>query len=157
MHASKIIFDACKINNIELICEDFINIAPDRLKKSDMVLLYGVIYHLEDPVSLIRKASNFTSRVLLVETQILNFDIDARIDWGNFESQKKIQGIFGVVNDDPESREGGTTEIALVPSINALYTIFKTMGFSSITIIKDTERECEQFYRERRAIFLCIR
>jgi hypothetical protein len=65
--------------------------------------------------------------------------------------------VFGVVSDDPESREGGTTEIALVPSMNALHTILTTMGFSTITKIPDTGRMCEQFYRDRRAILLCIK
>lgn len=155
--ASKIIFDAYKMSNIEIICDDFLTLHPSQLKKSDMVLLYGVIYHLENPISVLRRAAELTSRALLIETQILNFDIEAKIDWGNYDSQKNVQGIFGVVSDDPESREGGITEIALVPSINALYSILKNLGFSTITKIKDTENTCEQFYRDRRAIILCIR
>lgn len=155
--ASKMIFDAYGMGNIDVICDDFLNVEDSRLKIADLVLLYGVIYHLEDPVSMLRKAASLTSKVLLIETQMLNFDIEAKIDWGNYESQKNVQGAFGVVSDDPDSREGGTTKIALVPSMNALHTVLKTMGFSTITKIPDSNRMCEQFYRDRRAILLCIR
>lgn len=155
--ASKIIFDACGIDNVDLICDDLLGVENGRLKIADLVLLYGVIYHLEDPVSMLRKAASLTSRVLLIETQMLNFDLEAKIDWGSYESQKNVQGVFGVVSDDPESREGGTTEIALVPSMNALHAVLKAMGFSSITKIPDSGRMCEQFYRDRRAILLCIK
>jgi hypothetical protein len=155
--ASKIIFDAYGICNINLICGDLLSIGNGRLKMADLVLLFGVIYHLEDPVSMLRKAASLTSRVLLIETQILNFDVEAKIDWGAYESQKNVQGVFGVVSDDPESREGGTTEIALVPSMNALFTVLKSLGFSTIKKIPDSSFMCEQFYRDRRVILLCIR
>lgn len=155
--ASKMIFDACDIDNVDLICDDLLRVENSRLKIADLVLLYGVIYHLEDPVSMLRKAASLASRVLLIETQILNFDLEAKIDWGNYDSQKNVQGVFGVISDDPESREGGTTEIALVPSMHALYTVLKALGFSTITKIPDLGRISEQFYRDRRAILLCIK
>lgn len=155
--ASKMIFNVFNVYNVELICDDLMSVENSRLRIADFVLLYGVIYHLENPVSLLRKAASLTSRVLLIETQCLNFDIEAKIDWGTYESQKKVQGVFGVVSDDPEAREGGMTEIALVPSLNALVSVLKTMGFSTITKIPVLDRKCEQFYRDRRAILLCIR
>nr|NJM00999.1 methyltransferase domain-containing protein [Desulfobacula sp.] len=155
--ASKKIFDAFGLDNIDLICNDLLSVEKSRLKMADLVLLYGVIYHLEDPISLLRKAASLASRVLLLETQILNFDMEAKIDWGNYESQKNVTGVFGVVSDEPEAREGGQTEIALVPSMNALYAVLNAMGFSTITKISDSSRMCEQFYRDRRVILLCIR
>jgi tRNA (mo5U34)-methyltransferase len=155
--ASKMIFDACGIDNVDLICDDLLRVENNRLKIADLVLLYGVIYHLEDPVSMLRKAASLTSKVLLIETQILNFDLEAKIDWGNYDAQKNVQGVFGVISDDPESREGGTTEIALVPSMHALYTVLKALGFTTITRIPDSGRIAEQFYRDRRVILLCIK
>jgi len=88
---------------------------------------------------------------------ILNFDMEAKIDWGNYESQKNVNSVFGVVSDEPEGREGGQTEIALVPSMNALYSVLKALGFSTITKISDSDRMSEQFYRDRRVILLCIK
>ena len=154
--ASKLIFEAYALNNIDLIGSDLLDV-ENNLKVADLVLLYGVIYHLENPISLLRKAASLASKALLIETQILNFDLEAEIDWGNYESQNNVRGVFGVVSDDPGAREGGMTEIALVPSMNALYTILKTMGFSTITKIPDSTQMCEQFYRNRRVILLCIR
>ena len=155
--ASKLIFNAFDLMNVDLICDDLLKVEDSRLKIADLVLLSGGIDHLEDPISLLRKAAALASRILLIETQILNFDLEAKIDWGSFESQKNVQGVFGLVSDDPEAREGGMTEIALVPSMNALYAILKTLGFSTITKIQDSGRICEQFYRDKRVILLCIR
>ena len=157
LSSSKMIFDAFGIDNMDLICDDLLSVEKSRLKIADLVLLYGVIYHLEDPISLLRRAASLTSRVLLLETQILNFDMEAKIDWGNYESQKNVNGVFGVISDEPEAREGGQTEIALVPSMNALYAVLKALGFSTITKISDSDRMSEQFYRDRRVILLCIR
>lgn len=155
--ASKMLFDTFCFKNIELLNDDFLEIENSRLRTADFVLLYGVIYHLENPVGLLRKAASMVSRILLIETQILNFDIDAKIDWGNYESQKSVHGIFGVVRDDPEAREGGITDVALVPSLNSLRTILGTLGFSTILKIPVPDQKAEQLFRDRRAILLCIR
>jgi hypothetical protein len=71
--------------------------------------------------------------------------------------ESKVRGVFGVVSEDPESREGGTSEIALVPSTYALCAVLKALGFSIVTKIPYPVRISEQFYRDRRAILLCIK
>ncbi len=49
-------------------------------------------------------------------------------------------------------REGGSTDIALVPSLNALLFLMSDFGFKTIEVIKPDPDDYEQFSRGSRVV-----
>lgn len=125
--------------------------APDSLK-SDFVLCYGLVYHIENPMQVLRKLNALTGRTLCIETQILPFSASCRIEDGYYMNQRDLLGLFGLCADYPTSKEGGVTEYALVPSQDALLRLLRDFGFKRIEIYQPEDGDYEQFVRGSRII-----
>lgn len=52
----------------------------------------------------------------------------------------------------PAGREGGSTGVALVPSLNALLFLLKHFGFADLRVLQPTEEDYEQYRRGSRVI-----
>ena len=68
-----------------------------RLGTFDIVLLFGLLYHLEDPVAALRLARRLTRRVCLLETQLAP-NLAGILDWGTSSTVKSIQGSFAIID-----------------------------------------------------------
>jgi hypothetical protein len=118
----------------------------------DFVLLFGLIYHLEDPIHAIRLASQMCRKHILIETQIFPYDISGGLEDGHYTHIRQIEGVFGLTPDYPHLREGGSTDIALVPSLNALLFLLKAFGFSETLVLPSESDDYEQYRRGKRVI-----
>jgi ubiquinone/menaquinone biosynthesis C-methylase UbiE len=125
--------------------------APENLK-SDFVLCYGLIYHVENPLQILRKLANMTIKTLCIETQILPFSISYRVEDGSYMNMRDMKGMFALCPDYPSSKEGGITEFALVPSQDAVIYLLKNFGFSKISLYTPVQGDYEQFVRGSRII-----
>ena len=121
-------------------------------KQSDFVLCYGLLYHIENPVEIIRKLASLTKRAICIESQILPVTSYFQIEDGNYTSHRETKGTFGLCLDYPSSKEGGLTELALVPSRDALVTLLEFFGFINITFYQPVHEDYEQFVRGHRVI-----
>ena len=119
---------------------------------ADFVLLYGLLYHLEDPLGLLRLACRLARRHILLETQVLPYDLTGRVEDGSHLWQRDILGCFGLVEDYSERREGGSAEFALVPSVNALLHLLRRFGCTEARVLPARETDHEQFRRGARVI-----
>ena len=128
----------------------------DRLM-ADFVLVYGLLYHLENPVHVIRLACALSRKHILIETQIFPYDIQGRIEDGHFTWQREVQGVFSLSIDYADRREGGSTDIALVPSLNALVFLLRNFGFSRIVVMDPIANDYEQFSRGARVVVYAAR
>lgn len=63
-----------------------------------------------------------------------------------------MEGVFALTPDAPLAPEGGSTEIALVPSLNALLFLLRTFGFHNLQVIGPDPEDYEQFRRGARAV-----
>jgi tRNA/tmRNA/rRNA uracil-C5-methylase (TrmA/RlmC/RlmD family) len=50
---------------------------------ADFVLLYGLLYHLEDALRLLRLACRLARHHILLETQVLPYDVTGRVEDGS--------------------------------------------------------------------------
>lgn len=121
---------------------------------ADFVLLYGLIYHLENPIHTLRLAARMARRHLLVETQVFPYDVSGRIEDGHYAWQRAVEGVFSLSVDYPQGREGGSTDLALVPSLNALTFLLRSFGFSRVEVLPPGPEDYEQFRRGSRVIVL---
>lgn len=121
-------------------------------KQGDFVLCYGLLYHIENPVEIMRKLASLTKGAVCIESQILPVSSHFQIEDGNFMSRRETKGTFGLCMDYPSSKEGGLTELALVPSREALITLLEFFGFINIRFYQPQHEDYEQFVRGHRVI-----
>ena len=127
---ARIIQEAGNLEQLSFRTMDINDAVDDDLRPRDIVLMLGLIYHLEDPIGAMRRAAQLARRMLLIETQVMNFDVTAGIDWGSHSSVKTIEGVFGLIDESGGSNtETGVTGLALVPSRNGLVWLLQKAGF----------------------------
>lgn len=130
-------------SSVELFDEDSV---------ADFVLCYGLLYHVENPVQIIRKLSALTNKTLCIETQVLPNDVSGSIEDGSYLWQRDLNGMFGLCVDYSQRPEGGMTDIALVPSLQAIEFLLRQFGFKTIEFYQPAADDYEQFVRRHRVI-----
>lgn len=118
----------------------------------DFVLCYGLLYHHENPVNLIRLLAAITGDTLCLETQVMPVDLVGQVEDGDYTNQREIRGCFALCADYPESSEGGMTGFAMVPSKAALTYLLTASGFSSVAFVEPQADDYEQFTRGHRVV-----
>jgi len=139
-------------SNITFQQADLQKMEFDPALRADFVLVYGLLYHVENPIHVMRLASQLSRKHILVETQVFPFDISGLIEDGHYEWQRQVEGVFSVSVDYAARREGGSTDIAMIPSLNTLVFLLKNFGFKTIEVMKFDVHEYEQFRRGSRVV-----
>ncbi len=150
--AARLITEVLEVGNVEYQQADLQVMPYDPAQTADFVLLYGLVYHLENPVHTLRLASQMTRRHILIETQVFPYDIAGLIEDGFFTNQRRVEGVFGVAPDYSWGREGGSTNLALIPSLNALLFLMRDFDFTTIEVWPREPGDFEQFARGTRVV-----
>lgn len=119
----------------------------------DIVLCFGLIYHLENPVGALRVARELTSKVCLVETQVVP-GVNGWVDWGNHRFVRPLKGSFGIIDevDDTHGPEASTLGICLAPSIEGLLWVMQKIGFDRVELIAPPGDGYEQHVNFKRVM-----
>lgn len=119
----------------------------------DIVLCFGLLYHLENPVGALRVARDLCRGICLVETQIVP-NLSGNVDWGNHRFVKPLQGIFGLIDETEETHgpEMSTTGICLAPSLEGLMWILRKVGFARVELLKPPADAYEQLKYGKRVM-----
>jgi len=136
--------------NVRLECSA-VELWPDS-QGADFVLCFGLLYHVENPLEIIRKLTALTGKALCIETQVLPHDVTAVVEDGSYLWQREIQGMFGLCADYSHRAEGGLTDLALVPSRFALEFLLKNAGFRTVEFYQPDADDYEQFTRRHRVL-----
>jgi ubiquinone/menaquinone biosynthesis C-methylase UbiE len=152
LNAAKQISRVLGVSNVRFTQADFTQMPYDPSMEADFVLIYGLLYHLENPIHALRLASQLTRKHILIETQLFPYDIAGRVEDGYYLTQREVHGVFSMSLDYPKGREGGSTTIALVPSLNALLFLLKEFGFRSVQVLNPDPDDYEQFRRRSRVV-----
>jgi hypothetical protein len=152
LEAARLITDVLGVSNVEYVRADLQKMEFDKSSVADFVLVYGLIYHLENPIHAIRLASQLCRKHILVETQVFPFNISGMVEDGNHMNLRSVEGIFALSPDYSHGREGGSTDIALVPSLNSVLYLLKNFGFSEVSVLPSSLNDYEQFRRGSRVI-----
>jgi tRNA (mo5U34)-methyltransferase len=150
--AARLITEALGVGNVRFVEADLQQMPFDSALCADFVLVYGLIYHMEDPIHVLRLAAQLCRQHILVETQIFPYDVSGRVEDGFYNNLRPVNGVFGLVPDYPQGREGGSTDLALVPSLNALLFLLRCFGFAETEVIPAQLDDYEQFCRGSRVI-----
>jgi tRNA (mo5U34)-methyltransferase len=147
IESARLMADVLGILNVTLTQIDLRHLVFDPALEADFVLVYGLLYHLEDPVRLLRLASQLTRKHILIETEVAG-----RIEDGHFRNQRDVDGMFSLSPDYPDQTVGGSVNLALVPSVHALTLIMRTLGFVDIKILEFDSDDYEQFRHKSRVM-----
>jgi hypothetical protein len=150
--AAQLITKVLDADNIEYMQADLQHIAYSDDLCADFVLVYGLLYHLENPIHTLRLASQLARKHILIETQVFPYNIAGKIEDGHYLWQRAVQGVFGLAADYSRGREGGSTDLALIPSLNAVLFLLHTFGFADTCVITPEPDDYEQFRRGSRVI-----
>jgi tRNA (mo5U34)-methyltransferase len=147
------IASAMGLANIRTLQSDLFDLKPSAVGQFDLVLLFGLLYHVENPVGALRVARALTRKVCVIETQIAP-SLSGVMDWGSFEYVKPMHGSFAVIDESTEldGPEMSVTGICLCPSLDALLWILKKVGFRHCEVIETPAGGYEQHRFGKRAV-----
>lgn len=145
--------DTLNLKNLRVAQGDVHALDASKLGTFDVVLMLGLIYHLENPVGALRQARALTRQVCLVETQIVP-GMNGMVDYGSYRFVRPLKGSFGIIDETEETHgpETSTTGICLVPSLEALFWILRKVGFARVELVPPPENAYEQLRYGKRVM-----
>lgn len=148
-----LIRDALRLPQIELVESDVHALDTRALGTHDLVLCFGLIYHLENPVGALRVGRALTRRMCIVETQVVP-GLTGWVDYGSYRFVRPLKGSFGIIDETGETHgpEASTTGICLVPSVEALVWIMDRIGFKRVEVLPVPEDGYEQLVHRKRVM-----
>ena len=138
---------------IELVQADVHDVTAQAYGTHDLVLCFGLIYHLENPVGALRVARALTKKLCLVETQVVP-GLTGWVDYGSYRFVRPLKGSFGIIDETGETHgpEASTTGICLVPSTEALVWILDRLGFKRVEVLPVPDDGYEQLVHRKRVM-----
>jgi ubiquinone/menaquinone biosynthesis C-methylase UbiE len=148
-----LIRDALNLSKLRVQQSDVHALQPANLGTFDLVLMLGLIYHLENPIGALRQARALTRQACVVETQIIP-GMTGMVDYGSYRFVRPLKGSFGIIDetDDTHGPEASTTGICLVPSLEALIWIMRKVGFARVEVIAPPADAYEQLLHGKRVM-----
>jgi tRNA (mo5U34)-methyltransferase len=126
---------------------------PDQIGRFDVVLMLGLLYHLENPVGALRLCRALCNTLCVIETQIVP-GMTGFVDYGSYQYVRPLKGSFGIIDetDDTQGPEASITGVCLVPSLDALMWLLEKVGFSSAEVLEPPPGAYEQLRYHKRVM-----
>lgn len=133
--------------------DDIHALDPQQLGQFDVVLMMGLLYHLENPVGALRACRALCRGLCLIETQIVP-GISGFVDYGGYQYVRPLKGSFGIIDEtaDTHGPEASITGICLVPSLDALLWLLEKVGFASVSVLEPPDDAYEQLRFHKRVM-----
>ena len=145
-------------DRFRVLHSDIHDVRPRDHGRVDIVLVLGLLYHLENPIGALRIAHALTGRVCFIETQLAP-QLSGPIDWGTYRVMKTMHGCFGIIDETEEGDVplASTRGISLVPSLEGLVWILRTIGFARVEVLPAPTDGYEQHVSGKRAVIAAFR
>ena len=144
--------------NLQFIQGNIENLDPS-LGTFDIVLAFGILYHVQDLARTLRNIRAVTGGVCVIETQVAP-ELDCELEWGAREWTRQIRGCLALVDETEDvakgSRETGSASYAAVPSLKGLYFLLGRSGFNRVELLPPGPDSHEQHVRSRRVMLVAF-
>jgi hypothetical protein len=119
----------------------------------DVVLMLGLLYHLENPVGALRTCRELCRNTCIIETQVVP-GMNGFVDYGSYQYVRPLKGSFGIIDEtqDTHGPEASITGVCLVPSLDALMWLLEKVGFTSATVLEPPPDAYEQLRYHKRVM-----
>jgi len=150
---ARLIAEATGTTQVAFSRGDVHGLSPAIHGTHDLVLCFGLLYHLENPIGALRVARALCKRVCLIETQVAPGQTGV-VDYGSYRFVKPIEGSFVIVDETDETHgpEASTLGISLIPSLEALHFILRKVGFSRVEQLPVPDNGYEQLRFGKRVV-----
>ena len=150
---SSLIADLYGLQGLSFRQGDIHELDPLALGQFDVVLMMGLLYHLENPVGALRTCRALCRKLCLIETQIVP-GMSGWVDYGGYQYVRALKGSFGIIDEtgDTHGPEASITGICLVPSLEALLWILEKVGFSRVSVLEPPADAYEQLLHHKRVM-----
>ena len=128
-----------------------------RLGSFDVVLVLGLIYHLENPIGALRTARRLTRGTVVVESQLTAHNEPIMHGWGETDVFRRADGHWAAVLEPAEEQaaEGNLLSsfggvVSLVPNRAALLQAIEAAGFRDAAMLaapRDGNRQYTEGHR----------
>jgi ABC-2 type transport system ATP-binding protein/lipopolysaccharide transport system ATP-binding protein len=137
--------------NLSFSTTDLMRVDPQGFEKFDVVLMFSLLFSLENPIGALKIARALTKQVLLIETPIAP-EVSGQIDWGSYQQQKQLHGSFAVIDQAAEYHLPfcGLTDLTLCPGRETLIWLMKRLGFSKVEVVPSPPDAHEQLASNKR-------
>jgi hypothetical protein len=136
---------------------DVFALRPDTDGSHDLVLMFGLLYHLENPVGALRVARSLTRRACVIETQVVPH-MSGMVDWGSHEYVRPLKGCFGIIDeiDETHAPEASVTGVCLAPSTQGLLWLLRAVGFRNAYVLPVPADGYEQLRHGKRVMVAAL-
>ncbi len=150
---SRLIADLYGLGQVSFEQSDIHDIDPEKSGAFDVVLMLGLLYHLENPVGALRLCRAMCKNLCLVETQIVP-GMTGMVDFGSYQFVRPLKGSFGLIDEtaDTHGPEASVTGICMVPSLDALLWILEKVGFRNAEVLQPPPHAYEQLQHGKRVM-----
>jgi len=107
-------------SKVEAVVDDFATMDLDGLGVFDVVLYLGVLYHMQEPLSCLKRVRSVTDRVAVIETEAVHIEGCDDASLLQFHAGDTCRTDFGNW---------------FVPTLGALHGLCRAAGFSSVRTI----------------------
>jgi hypothetical protein len=150
---ARLVTSAMGVAHVAFSRGDVHALTPAVAGQHELVLCFGLLYHLENPIGALRVARSLCKRLCLIETQVAPGQAGV-VDYGSYRFVKAIEGSFVIVDETDETHgpEASTLGISLIPSLEALHFILRKVGFSKVEVLPVPEDGYEQLKYGKRVV-----
>jgi hypothetical protein len=136
---------------------DVFALTPQHDGVHDLVLMFGLLYHLENPVGALRIARALTKTACVIETQVVPH-LSGMVDWGSYEYVRPLKGCFGIIDeiDETHAPEASVTGVCLAPSTEGLLWLLRAVGFRDAYVLPVPDGGYEQLLHGKRVMVAAV-
>jgi SAM-dependent methyltransferase len=133
---------------LEFVQADIFELDPEALGTFDVVLMLGLIYHLENPVGAARRARELSRSVVAFETQLTRQDTAIEHGWGSVGSRLFADGSFAV-RAEPDSETNpiasAPSVLSLIPNLRAFELLVSAAGLRDLELLQAASHHNSQY------------
>jgi tRNA (mo5U34)-methyltransferase len=149
--------DVYNLPSISARQSDVFALNPSNDGVHDLVLMFGLLYHLENPVGALRVARSLARRACVIETQVVPH-MSGMVDWGSYEYVRPLKGCFGIIDevDETHAPEASVTGVCLAPSTEGLIWLLRAIGFRDAYVLPVPADGYEQLRHGKRVMVAAL-
>ncbi|HET7730258.1 MAG TPA: class I SAM-dependent methyltransferase [Usitatibacter sp.] len=151
---ARLMAEVLSVPSFRTLKADLEDARPEDIGVHDVTLMLGLLYHLENPVRVLRLARAVTRKVMVIESQVVPH-LSGMVDWGSYRFQRPMVGNFGIIDETEETHasEASVHGICLAPSIETLEWLLRRVGFKRVERLLPPPDGYEQLVGHKRAMF----
>lgn len=136
---------------------DALSLDPDSVGRFDVVLMIGLIYHLENPIAALRIARALTRGLCVVEAQVTEQNTPISSGVGVTDEYEQLDASWAAKfepaqDSHPIASHGGV--ISLIPNLAALVQAMEVVGFRDVRVLKASSGHNRQYVEGQRRMVI---